>query len=158
MARGSVRLAEGDAEGALTALRQARGIWQDIRAPYWDARTRALIGRACQEIGDADLANMELDAARSTFQELGAAPDLRRVHDLRSRDAPNGAGGLTEREMEVIRLVAGGRTNREIAEELFISEKTVARHVSNILSKLGVPNRAAATAYAYEHDLVGGST
>jgi DNA-binding NarL/FixJ family response regulator len=62
--------------------------------------------------------------------------------------------GLTTRELEVLRLLATGRTNRVIAEELVLAVKTVDRHVSSILSKLAVTSRAAATAYAYEHDLV----
>lgn len=153
-ARGTVCLAEGKARDALDPLRNARRMWQDVQAPYRIARTRVLLASACREIGDRDLADMELDAARRTFRELGATPDLTRVRERRAPDAPTSAGGLTERELEVIRLVASGKTNREIGEQLFISEKTVARHVSNILSKVNVSNRAAATAYAYEHDLV----
>lgn len=153
-ARGAVRLAEGDAQGALTALRQAWTAWQEIEAPYETARVRVLIGLACRELGDEDTAAMELDAARCAFQQLGAAPDIARVEALSQAAAPEAAGGLTAREVQVLRHVAAGKTNREIADELFISEKTVARHMSNIFSKLRLPNRAAATAYAYEHGLV----
>jgi len=97
---------------------------------------------------------MELDAMRRVFQGLGATPDLARVEELSRTAAPKAAGGLTAREVEVLRLVAAGKTNRAIADELVISEKTVARHVSNIFTKLGLSSRSGATAYAYEHDLV----
>jgi DNA-binding NarL/FixJ family response regulator len=97
---------------------------------------------------------MELDAARWVFRQLGAAPDLARVEALSRKVASRAAGGLTAREVEVLRLLATGKTNRTIADELFLSEKTVARHVSNIFTKLGLSSRAAATAYAYEHDLL----
>ena len=97
---------------------------------------------------------MELDAARWTFVELGAAPDVARIDALSRTAGARGAGGLSARELEVLRLVAAGKTNRAIAADLVLSEKTVARHVSNIFAKLGVSSRAAATAHAYEHDLV----
>ena len=97
---------------------------------------------------------MELEAARSTFQELGAMPDLARAQSLSRKTESRPAGGLTARELDVLRLVATGKTNRAVAADLSVSEKTVARHVSNIFSKLGLSSRAAATAYAYEHDLV----
>jgi DNA-binding NarL/FixJ family response regulator len=112
------------------------------------------VGLACRGLGDVDTAALELEAARSAFEEVGAAPDLVRVEELSRTTAPRVAGGLTRRELQVLRLVAAGKTNRAIAEELVISEKTVARHVSNIFAKLRLSSRAAATAYAYEHDLV----
>jgi DNA-binding NarL/FixJ family response regulator len=112
------------------------------------------MGLACRELGDEDTAAMELDSARRVFQQLGAKPDLDRVEELSRKTAPKAAGGLTAREVEVLRLVAAGKTNRAIADQLVISEKTVARHVSNIFTKLGLSSRSAATAYAYEHDLV----
>lgn len=153
-ATGSVLLAEGDASAALGALRDAWRAFHHLDAPYESARVRVLIGLAYRKLGDDDTAAMELDAARHAFQQLGAAPDLARVEELGRRPAPKPAAGLTQREVQVLGLVASGRTNRTIADELFISEKTVARHVSNIFTKLGVPSRSAATAYAYEHDLV----
>jgi DNA-binding NarL/FixJ family response regulator len=153
-ATGAVLLAEGDTRAALAALRQAWKIWQEFDAPYDGARVRALIGLACRELGDEDGAQMELDAARWVFRQLGAAPDLAHIEALIRPEADALPGGLTTREVEVLRLVATGRTNRAIATELFLSEKTVARHVSNIFTKLGISSRAAATAYAYEHDLV----
>jgi DNA-binding NarL/FixJ family response regulator len=153
-ATGAVLLGEGDARAALAALRRAWTAWQELEAPYEAARVRALIGLACRELGDADTAAMEFDAARGVFQQLGAAPDLARVEAL-SRTAPaKAAGGLTAREVQVLRLVAAGKSNRAVAADLVLSEKTAARHVSNILAKLRLPSRSAATAYAYEHGLV----
>ncbi len=153
-ARGDVLLGEGDAAGALAALRRAWTAWQELEVPYEAARARVLIGLACRQLGDEEAAAMELDAARWAFERLGAAADLARARDLTRGAAAEPAHGLTARELEVLRLVATGKANRMIAADLFLSEKTVARHVSNILAKLGLPSRAAATAYAYEHDLV----
>jgi DNA-binding CsgD family transcriptional regulator len=153
-ATGAVLLAEGDARAALAALRRAWRIWQEVEAPYEGARVRVLMGQACRKLGDEDGAQMELDAARWVFQQLGASPDLARVEALLRPSVEAVPGGLTMRELQVLRLVATGRTNRAIATELFLSEKTVARHVSNIFTKLDLSSRAAATAFAYEHDLV----
>jgi DNA-binding CsgD family transcriptional regulator len=153
-ARGAVALAGGDAWGALVELRQACQAWQELGAPYESARSRVLVGLACRKLGDTDAGDLELEAARHAFQELGAAPELARTEELLGTAAPKAAGGLTARELEVLRLVATGRTNRAIADELVISEKTVARHISNIFAKLHVSSRSAVTAYAYEHELV----
>lgn len=153
-ANGHVLLVEGDPKAALVELRTAWRAWQQIDAPYEAARTRILIGLACRQLGDRDSAEMELDAARWVFRQLGAVSELARVENLLRPAAIKAAGGLTAREVEVLRLVAAGKTNRTIAGDLFLSEKTVARHVANIFNKLGVSTRAAATAYAYEHDLV----
>jgi DNA-binding CsgD family transcriptional regulator len=153
-ARGAVLLLEGAAAGALAELRQAWTAWQELEVPYEAARVRVLIGLACRQLGDEEAAVMELDAAQWAFGQLGAEHDLARVQELSRNAAAQPAHGLTARELEVLRLVATGRTNRTIAAELFLSERTVARHVSNIFAKLGVSSRAAATAYAYEHDLV----
>jgi DNA-binding NarL/FixJ family response regulator len=128
--------------------------WREIGAPYEAARVRVLIGLACRSFGDDDSAEMELDAARSVFEQLGAAADVAHVEQLRGTTSAKAGSGLTAREVQVLRLVATGKTNRAIANELFISEKTVARHVSNIFTKLGLSSRSAATAYAYEHELV----
>lgn len=152
-ATGAVLLAEGDARAAVDALRRAWTAWQELDAPYEAARARTLIGLAYRALGDRDTAAMELDAARWVFRQLGAMPDVIRVEALVREAAPAAAGGLTAREMEVLRLVAAGKTNRAIADDLFLSERTVDRHVSNIFTKLGVSSRAAATAYAVEHDL-----
>jgi DNA-binding CsgD family transcriptional regulator len=152
-AQGSVLLAEGDARSALVALRRAWKAWHELDAPYESARTRVLIGLTCRALGDEDTARMELDAAAWIFRELGAGPDGTRTEAL-VRGTARAHGPLTAREVEVLRLVASGKTNRGIAGELFLSEKTVARHLSNIFTKLGLSTRAAATAYAYENDLV----
>jgi DNA-binding CsgD family transcriptional regulator len=151
---GAVLLAEGDARAALTTLRYAWAAWQELETPYEAARVRVLIGLSCRELGDRDSAEMEFDAARWVFQQLGAGPDLARAEALSRQAAAPAAGGLTAREVQVLRLVATGKTNRAVGADLFLSEKTVARHVSNIFTKLGVSTRAAATAYAYEHDLL----
>jgi DNA-binding NarL/FixJ family response regulator len=152
-AEGEVRLAEGDAREALSALRHAAARWQELDAPYESARVRVGIGRACRVLGDADAAELEFDAARRAFAALGAMPDLGRLDRLAGEGAADRPGGLTEREIQILRLLATGRTNRAIAADLTISERTVDRHVSNIYTKLDVSTRAAATAWAYEHDL-----
>jgi DNA-binding CsgD family transcriptional regulator len=153
-ARGCVLLAAGDPGAACVALRRAWVAWHELEAPYEAARVRLLMARACRQLGDHDTAEMELDAARRVFEQLGAVPALEQVRELIGRAVPPSAGGLTPREIEVLRLVATGATNREIADNLVISDKTVARHVSNMFTKLGLSSRAAATAYAYEHDLI----
>lgn len=153
-AYGATRLAEGDAKSALIALRRAWVAWNAVDAPYEGARTRVLIALACRQIGDEDAAGMELDAARSAFAALGAAPDLAALDRLAARAGPAPAGGLSARELEILHGLAAGKSNRAIADELGISERTVDRHVSNIFAKLDVSSRAAATAYAYEHDMV----
>ena len=151
---GAVLLAEGDPRAALASLRTSWAAWQMLDAPYEAARTRVLIGLACRELDDADAALLELDAAADAFRRLGAAPDHARVERLLDGPAPATPGGLTARELEVLRLVAAGKSNRDVAADLVISDRTVARHLSNIFDKLGVSSRAAATAYAYEHDLI----
>jgi ATP/maltotriose-dependent transcriptional regulator MalT len=153
-ARGAFELAAGDAQAALVALRPSAQVWQELEAPYEAARTRVLVGLACRDLGDHDTAALELEAARSVFAELGAAPDLARVDSLARRKHTADTHGLTARELQVLHLVAAGRTNKAIAAELVVSERTIDRHVSNIFSKLHVSSRTAATAYAYEHRLV----
>jgi DNA-binding CsgD family transcriptional regulator len=153
-ARGAVELADGDASAALGSLRQAWQVWQQIEAPYAAARVRVLIGLACRTLGDDEGAGLELDAARAVFEQLGAAPDLASIDSLIRGAFSGRPHGLTPRELQVLRLVAAGKTNKAIAAELFLSEKTVDRHVSNILTKLDVPSRAAATAHAYQHELI----
>ena len=153
-ASGAVLLAEGDPGAALAALREAATVWRELDVPYEAARTRVLIALACGRLADEDGAAMELEAARQTFERLGAAADLQRLLDASPRRQADAPGGLTPREVEVLRLVATGRTNRVVAADLCISEKTVARHLSNIFGKLGVSSRSAATAFAYEHELV----
>jgi DNA-binding NarL/FixJ family response regulator len=152
-ARAAVAVAEGQPEAALEPLWRALRTWQEADAPYIVARIRALLARACRDAGDEDAAAVELDLARKTFAELGATPDLAAL------EAPKRRGdarphGLSPRELEVLRLVATGKTNKAIARELHLSEKTVDRHVSNIFTKVNVASRAAATAYAYQQRLV----
>jgi DNA-binding NarL/FixJ family response regulator len=150
-ASGAVLLAEGDPRAALAKLRAAHRSWRALGAPHQAARVRMLMGVACRALGDGASAELEFEAARGALEELGAAPDLERLGRLAGSSRP---GGLSQRESEVLTLVAAGKTNRAIATELFISEKTVARHVSNIFTKLGLSSRAEATAYAYRHGLV----
>jgi DNA-binding CsgD family transcriptional regulator len=152
-ARGAVELARGDAAAALGALRPALATWHELGAPYEEARSRELVGRACRLLGDDDSASLELEAARRAYADLGAVGDLARSESLLSAGLPD-LHGLTAREHEVLCLVAAGKTNKEIADELVLSSRTVDRHVSNIFAKLGVSSRAAATAFAYEHRLV----
>ncbi|MGH3697809.1 MAG: LuxR C-terminal-related transcriptional regulator [Pseudonocardiaceae bacterium] len=153
-ATGSTLLAQGDAPAALAALRRASAGWRDLAMPYEAARSGVHIGVACRALGDQDTAALEFDAARGTFDRLGARPELARLAELAGAGGPKTAGGLTVRECEVLRLVATGKTNREIGAALVVSEHTVARHLQNIFAKLGLPSRAAATAYAYQHGLV----
>jgi DNA-binding NarL/FixJ family response regulator len=150
-ASGAVLLAEDDPRAALAKLRSAQRAWRELEAPHQAARVRLSIGAACRELGDHASAALEFEAARSVLEELGARPDLERLAGLEG--SPRTAG-LSRRENEVLTLIAAGKTNRAIAAELFISEKTVARHVSNIFTKLGLSSRAEATAYAYKHGLV----
>ncbi len=152
-AEAAVALADGQPRAALPALRRATEIWQELAAPYEAARTRELTALAREALGDAEGATLQREAAHEAYEGLGAAPDLARVDQALDRGA--GASlGLTDRELEVLRLVATGRTNRAVAAELVLSERTVDRHVSNIFVKLDVSSRAAATAYAYEHHLL----
>jgi ATP/maltotriose-dependent transcriptional regulator MalT len=153
-ARGAIALAEGDPRAALDPLRSAFGVWQRLDAPYEAARARVLLAQACGELGDHDAAELEIDAARAAFERLGAKPDLARLESVVLPDTSPPAHPLTAREIEVLRLVSAGGTNRAIADRLCVSERTIDRHVSNILGKLGVPSRTAATAYAYDHKLI----
>jgi DNA-binding CsgD family transcriptional regulator len=152
-AEGSVAQAEGDARAVLASARHAWQAWQELGAPYDAARARVLVAQACAELGDGDTAALELDAARDAFFRLGAASDLARLDSL-ARKRGRGDHGLTAREVEVLRLVARGLSNRAIASALVISERTVARHVQNIFAKLGVSSRASASVFAAEHDLL----
>lgn len=152
-ASGSVLLAEGKWPAALLELRQSSNCWSELEAPYEASRVRVLIALAYRQLGDEENARLELTAARQTFQRLGAPVDVARVDALLVQ-AEKSPGPLTERELQVLRLIAAGMTNRGIAEKLHISEKTVARHISNIFTKLDLPSRTAAAAYAYDHKLI----
>lgn len=153
-ALGAVRLADVNAQGAFAPLRKAWALWRDLDTPYEAARVRELIGLACRAVGDADTAAMELDAARLGFETLGAAIDVARVERLVNPGPTERPGGLTDREIQVLRLVSRGAPNRDIAAVLVISEHTVARHIQNVFAKLGVASRTAAASFAHEHSLV----
>ena len=152
-AAGAVALAEKNAQHALRHLRVAYAAWRDLDAPYQAARVREMIGLACQALDDHASAALEFSAARVVYEQLPALPDLERLDRLTGGTSPRVAG-ITGRELQVLTLVAAGKSNRAIATDLLISEKTVARHLSNIFSKLGLSSRAEATAYAYQHGLV----
>ena len=158
-AHGAVAIAEGEHRAAVEPLRRASAIWNHAGVPYIAARIRVLLARAFLALGDRDGAELERSAARKVFEALGAAPDLAAL------DAPSEVGrpraraaapkhGLSKRELEVLRLLASGKTNKAIGKELHLSERTIHRHVSNIFTKIDVGTRAAATAFAYENSLV----
>jgi DNA-binding CsgD family transcriptional regulator len=149
----STLAAEADARASMTAARRAWMLFQEIEAPYHAARARVLVGCAARALGDHDAAAMEWDAARLVFEQLGALPDVARTDELTRTIMKQSVGGLTAREVQVLRLLAQGKTNKAIAGELFISEKTVHRHVANIFLKLDLSTRAGATAYAFQHGL-----
>jgi DNA-binding CsgD family transcriptional regulator len=151
-ARGSVLLAEGDPAAALCWLRRACEFWRKAEAPYQVARARELAGLACRALGDEDGAELELEAAKTAFEGLGATPDLGRIASYAKNASPG--HGLTNRELQVLRLVAAGKTNKAIASELFVSRRTIDRHVSNLFGKLDISSRAAAASYAHRHKLV----
>ena len=132
-------------------FRSAEGVWRGLTAPYEVACAQVLLGRALRQLGDEDSATSELARARRAFQDLGARPAEQVAAALLGPVRP---GGLTEREVEVLRLVASGRSNPEIAAALVLSDKTVARHLSNIFTKLDVSSRTAAAAYAFENRLL----
>ena len=154
-ARGQVGVAVGSSQAALASLRRANDLWRRLAAPYESARARELIGLACRNLGDEEGALLELEAARETFARLGAATDLARVEGSSGHGPAPDSHALTKRELEVLRLLSAGETNKQIATDLVLSVRTVDRHVSNIYAKLGVSSRAAATTYAHEHGLVG---
>jgi ATP/maltotriose-dependent transcriptional regulator MalT len=153
-ATGTVLLADDDIGAASASLRQASEIWRDLEMPYEEAQTCVLLAAVCERRGDQDGRRLELDAARRLFKQLNAQPCLARIDKQSERTTRRPVGSLSEREVQVLRLLAAGKTNRAIADQLFISEKTVARHVSNIFDKLGVSSRTGATAWAFQHDLV----
>jgi DNA-binding CsgD family transcriptional regulator len=152
-ATGSVLILEGEPAAALDHLRSAAQTWRSLQMPYEAARTSVAIGLACAALADRTAAEVEFGNARETFLALGAEPDVARVAKLTG--GPPAAEGLSEREREVLARLAAGKTNKEIADALMISRHTVRRHVEHIFSKLGVTSRAAATAHAYEHGLLG---
>jgi ATP/maltotriose-dependent transcriptional regulator MalT len=150
--RGAQLLAEGEAEAAGACARRAWTIWQELGVPYEAARARLLLGMSARHSGDEDTARLEIEAAKAAFAKLGTLPDAERAEALLSES--DSSHGLTQRELEVLRLVVAGKSNKELAAELVISEHTVARHLSNIFGKLGVSSRAQATAFALEHEIL----
>jgi ATP/maltotriose-dependent transcriptional regulator MalT len=158
-ARAAILLAEGNALAAVDPLRQAFRVWQQLDAPFLAARLRVQLAQACVALDDTEGGRLELEAARDVFERLGARPDLAVVEAIAAGLAQGkkesvDAHGLTGRELQVLRLIASGKTNKAIARELSLSEKTIDRHVSNIFTKLNVSSRAAATAFAYQHQLL----
>lgn len=151
-AHGALLLAEGNLDGAVPLLRETAATCQRLDLPYEAAQARAILSDATRQAGDEETARLEFAAARSTFDKLGARPDAVRCADL-AEPATSHPLGLSDREVEVLRLIASGRSNREIAAELVISEHTVRRHLSNIYRKIGVTSRSAATAFAFDLDL-----
>jgi ATP/maltotriose-dependent transcriptional regulator MalT len=152
-AEGAIAIAEGRAEAALEPLRHAFSLWERLDAPYDAARVRVLIGHACAALGDHEAAGLELEAARSVFERLGARPALALLDAATTTVLQLSKPPLTARELQVLRLVSTGRTNKAIADELSLSERTIDRHVTNILTKLNVRSRTAATTYAFDHKL-----
>jgi DNA-binding CsgD family transcriptional regulator len=151
-ARGAIALAEDCPADALVRLRDSVNGWRELGVPYEAAMVGVRIAEACRILGDEDGVRMELRAALATFERLGARPDADRARELLA-DRPDGASGLSPREIEVLRLIVDGRTNAEIAAELYLSERTVHRHVSSILTKLGVRSRTAAAILAVQRGL-----
>jgi DNA-binding NarL/FixJ family response regulator len=129
-------------------------LWRLAEAPYESARVRVLIARASRELGDEESADLEIEAAAALFERLGATVDLAHLDTLRKRATNANLHGLTPRELQVLRQIAAGKTNKAMAADLSVSERTIDRHVSNILVKLGVSSRAAATAFAYSRKLL----
>lgn len=160
-ARGAVSLARGDVDSALILLREAARTWREVEAPYAVASVAVLVAQVCRALRDDEAAEAELESARETFTRLGARPDVRRVEALQRRQgqtshqASTTAHALTGRELEVLALVAAGASNHEIAGRLFLSDRTVHRHVSHIFDKLGVRSRTAAAAVAIRDRLLG---
>lgn len=150
----ALALYRGKADAALEAARRAASLWAQLEAPYERARSQTITALACFDLGDRDTAQFEAHAARQAFKRLGARPDLDRLDSLLAPRDTAGPGTLTDRQQEVLRLVAAGKSNRQIGDSLYISEHTVRRHLQNIFNRIGVASRAAATAYAYEHDLI----
>jgi DNA-binding NarL/FixJ family response regulator len=148
--RGAALLANGRTEEALSTLRAACSGWTELEAPYDCAKVRVLLARAYQQLGDIESSDREFDAARAIFEELGAELDAKQAGAERRGALPN---GLTAREGDVLALVAAGRTNRQIADALMLSQKTVERHLSNVFTKLDVTTRTAAARFAFEHGI-----
>jgi DNA-binding CsgD family transcriptional regulator len=153
-AEGAIELADGKPDASLGPLRRAFDRWTELDVPYDAARVRVMIALACHAVHDEETTRLELAAARAVFERLCARTDLARVDRLTRSMTPDERPKLSPREQQVLRLIAAGSTNRAIAARLSVSERTVDRHVSNVLTKLDVPSRAAAIAFAYTHELL----
>ena len=153
-ALGEVALANYEWQKALPELRQAAGLWRDLDVPYETARCSVLLATAYRGVGDDEAADLELESAREAFTRLGARRDLLEVQGMLRHPALPGQHGLSPREVEVLRLIVRGLTNRAIAAELFLSERTVQRHVSNIFDKLGVNSRTQAATHALDRGII----
>jgi DNA-binding NarL/FixJ family response regulator len=151
VARGRVQLAEGNPATAGATLQAALREWRELQVPYEIATTATLLGQAQREVGDEDAARVSFARARALFEQIGARLD---THNLDTTPRTRRPAGLTEREVEVLCLIADGRANKEVAAQLHLSAKTVSRHLTKIFNKIGVTSRAAATAFAFEHDLI----
>ncbi len=153
-AEGALALHRHEAQAALNAAQRAASLWAQLAAPYERARAQVIAARACLLLGDRETALFESAAAQEAFASLGALPDLHSLDLLIPAAGTPSLAGLTRRQLEVLELVARGKTNREIAEHLYVSEHTVRRHLQNIFNRIGVTTRSAATSYAYEHNLI----
>lgn len=151
---GAVLYAKGDFRSALEQLQKALKFWNALHLPYESACSREIKGLAYKELNDQDNSDAELMAAKWVYEQLGAIPDLERIKSLMNGEGTPETFNLSLRELQVLRQVASGKTNRSIADELFISERTVDRHVSNIFNKLGVSSRVEATAFALKNQML----
>jgi ATP/maltotriose-dependent transcriptional regulator MalT len=156
-AEGAVATADGDLERARLRLEDAVGLFQRNGAPFETARSRTELARVLRALGRPDAAREHAraayDAMRAMHAELEAERAAALLRELGSADTGTAGANLTKRETEVLRLVAQGLSNPEIAERLVLSEHTVHRHLANLLGKLGVSSRAAAAAWAARHGL-----
>lgn len=148
----------GDLPAAASRFEQAAALYEQGGAPYETARTRVELAETLAATGERAVAQREARQAWETFRTLGAARDAARAKDrldkLSTSKPPRGKPALTGRQLEILRLVAQGLSNPEIATRLRLSDHTVKRHVANLLTKLRLPSRAAAAAYAAQQGLL----
>jgi DNA-binding NarL/FixJ family response regulator len=162
LAEGMLEAAGGDHDRARTLLEDAVDRFQRSGAPFEAAQARIELATSLGALGRTDAAEGEAAAALDCLLELGADSEAERARRLLAASAGDGGvhfppGAVTAREREVLRLLAEGLTNRQIAEQLVVSEHTVHRHVTNILRKLDLPSRTAAAAHAVRAGLLEGS-
>ena len=161
LAVGELAAANGDHDEARRCCEDAVDRFSEGSAPYDAGLARLELARALTTLGRPDAAAAEADAAKATFVKLGAVRDAGRVDALLALDtaaaegdAPRELGDLTPRELDVLRLVAQGRSDAEIADRLVVSPHTVHRHVANVRTKLRLSSRAACVAYAARANLL----